>query len=54
MSSTTLVKCSCGRCSCEISLEQAIEKENKYYCCQACANGHTSDASCKMSDCHCG
>ena len=54
MTNTTLVKCNCDRCNCEISVEEAIEKNDKYYCCQACANGHENDDSCKMSNCNCG
>jgi metallothionein len=48
------VKCACDRCKCEISLEQAIKKDDNYYCCQACADGHVSDPSCHNSECHCG
>ena len=54
MTTTNLVKCNCDRCSCEISVENAIKKEDGYYCCEACANGHSNDQSCKMSDCDCG
>ncbi|MGL5832539.1 MAG: metallothionein [Waterburya sp.] len=50
----SLVKCACDRCHCEISVENAIKKNEQYYCCEACANGHSEDQSCKMSDCHCG
>ena len=50
---TNLVKCACDRCSCEISLENAVQKDNQNYCCEACANGHVSDESCKMSGCSC-
>ncbi len=54
MTTTNLVKCSCDRCDCEISLENAIKEGDQYYCCEACANGHVNDQSCKMSDCGCG
>ena len=54
MANGSLVKCACDRCDCEISLESAIKKEDKFYCCEACANGHANDQSCKMSDCDCG
>lgn len=54
MANASLVKCACDRCSCEISLEDSIKKGDKYYCCEACANGHVNDQSCKMSDCNCG
>ena len=53
MANGSLVKCACDRCNCEISLESAIKKEDKFYCCEACANGHANDESCKMSDCNC-
>lgn len=56
MTTTNLVKCACDRCSCEISLEDAIKKGDQYYCCQACANGHVdaNEKGCKMSGCGCG
>ena len=54
MATANLVKCDCDRCNCEVSLEDAIKKNDKYYCCEACANGHANDQSCKMSDCDCG
>ncbi len=54
MTNASLVKCECDRCSCEISLANAIKKDNKYYCCEACANGHINDQSCQMSECNCG
>ncbi|MEL6495775.1 MAG: metallothionein [Cyanobacteria bacterium J06623_7] len=53
MASASSIKCGCDRCSCEISLEKAVQKNGKYYCCDACANGHQNDASCKMSGCSC-
>jgi metallothionein len=49
----SLVKCACDRCHCEISVENAIRMNDQYYCCEACADGHTKDQSCKMSDCQC-
>lgn len=54
MSNATLLKCDCDRCAGEVSLESAISKDGKYYCCEACANGHVSDQSCKTSGCSCG
>ena len=54
MTNTTLVKCECDRCDCKISQENAIKRNDKYYCCEACASGHNHDESCKMSDCKCG
>ncbi|MEL6439733.1 MAG: metallothionein [Cyanobacteria bacterium J06621_8] len=53
MTSVNLVKCECGRCSCEISLENAVKKAGKYYCCDACADGHINEQGCKMSGCGC-
>jgi metallothionein len=54
MTTTNLVKCSCNRCSCEVSLEAAIKKDDQYYCCQACADGHINGQECGMSNCNCG
>lgn len=54
MTNASLLKCDCDRCSCEVSMENAIKKDGKYYCCEACASGHVNDQSCNMSNCHCG
>ena len=51
--STTSVKCACDRCSCEMSLEDAIKKDGNYYCCEACANGHADGKGCASSGCGC-
>ncbi|QSJ14722.1 metallothionein [Nostoc sp. UHCC 0702] len=47
------VKCACGTCLCVISIEDAVMKDDKAYCCEACANGHTNGEACTQSVCGC-
>ncbi|WP_036480220.1 metallothionein [Myxosarcina sp. GI1] len=54
MATANMVQCACDRCQCDVSLEEAIKKGDRYYCCEACANGHVNDESCKHQDCSCG
>ncbi|MEB3181919.1 MAG: metallothionein [Nostocaceae cyanobacterium] len=53
MTTVTQMKCACESCLCIVSLEDAIKKEDKYYCSEACANGHTDGAGCGHSGCGC-
>lgn len=54
MTTVTTMKCACEKCLCIVSLEDAIAKNDKYYCSEACANGHTNEASCGHNGCECG
>jgi len=54
MTTVTAMKCACESCLCVVSLEDAILKDNKYYCCEACANGHVSEQGCGHTGCTCG
>ena len=46
MATVTQMKCACESCLCVVSLEDAVLKDGKYYCCDACANGHPEGSSC--------
>lgn len=54
MSSTvTQMKCACPDCLCIVDLNDAIKKDNKYYCSDACAQGHPEGAGCSHAGCEC-
>jgi len=53
--SVTLMKCACDGCLCVVSVESAIEVDNKYYCSSACAEGHKAGTKgCGHKGCNCG
>ncbi|MGK7938040.1 MAG: metallothionein [Xenococcaceae cyanobacterium] len=54
MTTVTSMKCACDTCLCIVSLEDAIAKNGKYYCCEACANGHVDEKGCGHQGCGCG
>ena len=47
------MKCACPSCLCIVNLSDAIEKDSKYFCSDACANGHAEGAGCSHSGCGC-
>ena len=53
MTQVTQMKCACESCLCIMSLESAINKDGKYYCCDACASGHTTGSGCGHKGCEC-
>ena len=53
MATVTSMKCACENCLCVVSLEDAVKKDDKYYCCEACANGHANNKGCEQSGCGC-
>ena len=53
MTTVTQMKCACEACLCVVSLEQAVQKEGKYYCSDACANGHENGSGCGHEGCGC-
>jgi metallothionein len=53
MESVTLMKCACQTCLCVISTADAVNKSNKYYCSQACAEGHKTMKGCASNGCGC-
>ncbi|MHC5614268.1 MAG: metallothionein [Nostoc sp.] len=46
MTTVTQMKCACSTCLCIVSVEDAIKKDNKYYCSQGCAEGHKTIKGC--------
>jgi hypothetical protein len=51
--------CACPRCSCVVSPDKAVIRNNLSYCCVACANGHPNQEPCHGEDrgacgCSCG
>ncbi|MEA5513305.1 metallothionein [Nodularia sp. UHCC 0506] len=53
MPTVTQMKCACPNCLCIISLENAINKEGKYYCSEGCAEGHETIKGCNHNGCGC-
>lgn len=45
-------RCSCNACTCSVDANAALQ-DGKAYCCEACANGHSSGEPCRMADCTC-
>ncbi|MDM9383602.1 metallothionein [Chlorogloeopsis sp. ULAP01] len=48
------VKCACGTCLCVFSIDQAVMKDGKPYCCEACANSHQNGEVCTQCESVCG
>ena len=53
MTTVTQMKCACEPCLCIVSLEQAIHKDGKHYCSEACANQHQDGSGCGHTGCNC-
>ncbi|WP_460200518.1 metallothionein [Scytonema sp. NUACC21] len=53
MTNVTQMKCACDSCLCIISIPDAVNKDGKYYCSEACAEGHTKTKGCGHSGCGC-
>lgn len=49
----TLMKCACADCYCVVSRADAIMKDGKPYCCDACAEHHASGTKCEHAGCTC-
>ena len=47
------MKCACSSCVCIVNISDAIQKEGKYYCSDACAHGHPDGAGCSHHGCEC-
>lgn len=54
MIAVTMMKCACESCLCVVSIADAIKENDKYYCCQACADGHVKGKGCGHQGCICG
>ncbi len=53
MPTVTQMKCACESCLCVVSLADAVMKNDKPYCGEACANGHVAGQSCGNTGCNC-
>ena len=54
MATVTSMKCACDGCRCIVSLSDAVMKNDKPYCSDACANGHPQGVGCGHTGCNCG
>ncbi len=54
MTTVTQMKCACEQCLCVVDTSSAVEKSGKYYCSQACADGHQNgEKGCGHTGCGC-
>jgi metallothionein len=53
MTTVTQMKCACNACLCIVNLSDALTKDGKAYCSEACATGHVNGDSCGQSACGC-
>ena len=53
MTTVTSMKCACEPCLCVVSTDEAVEMDSKYYCSEACANGHPQEEGCGHQGCGC-
>ncbi|MEO1089742.1 MAG: metallothionein [Pseudomonadota bacterium] len=49
----TQVKCACTDCVCVVATDNAVVKDGRYYCCDACADGPNSREGCNHAGCKC-
>ncbi|WP_298957692.1 metallothionein [uncultured Methylobacterium sp.] len=48
-----MVKCACTDCVCIVSLEKAVMREERAFCCDECADGHKDHQGCEHAGCTC-
>ena len=53
MTTVTSMKCACESCLCVVNIGEAMQKDGKYYCSHACADGHANEESCGHDGCNC-
>ncbi|MDB9525524.1 metallothionein [Oscillatoria sp. CS-180] len=53
MTTVTQMKCACEDCLCIVDTSQAVEKDDRYYCSEACASGHMEGSGCGHKGCTC-
>jgi hypothetical protein len=49
----TMVKCACGDCVCVVKTDQAVTREERLYCSDACADHHKDGVGCQHAGCAC-
>lgn len=53
MVNITQQKCACADCVCIVNVNDAVKKDERNYCSEACANGHPKGAGCEHEGCIC-
>ena len=53
MTTVTSQKCACTDCVCVVAVADAVKKDGRNYCSDACADGHRSSAGCGHEGCSC-
>jgi hypothetical protein len=54
MSATVeMVKCACSDCVCVVGVDKAIERDERVYCSDECADHHKNGAGCHHAGCTC-
>jgi len=48
------VECECPNCECVMDMMDVVERDGRYYCGEACANGHRDEPTCGHNGCQCG
>ncbi|RNC87591.1 MAG: conjugal transfer protein TrbI [Synechococcus sp. YX04-3] len=54
---STAVKCACPKCTCEVTEENAIVLQGKFFCSTSCSTGHPNNEPCHgegSCGCKCG
>lgn len=53
MVDVTSQKCACPDCVCVVPIKEAIQKDGRNFCSDACATGHGAGAGCGHGGCGC-
>ena len=53
MVTVTQQKCACVDCVCIVNVNDAVKKDDRNYCSDACAEGHGSGPGCEHAGCVC-
>ena len=48
-----MVKCACTDCVCIVHAGKAIQRGDRAYCCDECADGHKDHQGCEHAGCSC-
>ncbi len=49
----SMVKCACSDCVCIVQIREAVMRESRLYCSDACADHHKDVAGCHHAGCAC-
>ena len=53
MVTVTQQKCACADCVCIVNVQDAVKKNDRNYCSEACANAHPNGAGFDHTGCAC-